>query len=56
MQLKNPAKEFPKGMIFLAAMVGLSAVLGSFAMGMLFSSDNIPKDLMAMVPTVPSKN
>lgn len=44
---KNPAKEFPKGMIFLAAMVGLSAVLGSFAMGMLFSSDNIPKDLMA---------
>jgi amino acid transporter len=44
---KNPAKEFPKGMIFLAAMVGLSAVLGSFAMGMLFTSNHIPKDLMA---------
>lgn len=44
---KNPAKEFPKGMIFLASMVGVSAVLGSFAMGMLFASDNIPTDLMA---------
>ncbi|MBP1047475.1 amino acid permease [Enterococcus sp. BWM-S5] len=44
---KNPAKEFPKGMIFLAAMVGASAVLGSFAMGMLFASNNIPEDLMA---------
>ncbi|MGX7351205.1 transporter [Enterococcus canis] len=44
---KNPAREFPKGMIFLAAMVGLSAVLGSFAMGMLFASNNIPEDLMA---------
>ena len=38
---KNPAKEFPKGMIFLAAMVGLSVVLGSFAMGMLFSQVTI---------------
>lgn len=44
---RNPAKEFPKGMIFLAAMVGVCAVLGSVAMGMLFASDNIPKDLMA---------
>lgn len=44
---RNPAKEFPKGMIFLAAMVGICAVLGSVAMGMLFASDNIPKDLMA---------
>lgn len=34
-------------MIFLAAMVGICAVLGSVAMGMLFASDNIPKDLMA---------
>ncbi|WP_086444657.1 amino acid permease [Candidatus Enterococcus lemimoniae] len=45
--MRNPAKEFPKGMIFLAAMVGVSAVLGSFAMGMLFASNNIPEDLMA---------
>lgn len=46
-QTKNPAKEFPKGMILLAAMVGVSAVLGSIAMGMLFASNNIPEDLMA---------
>lgn len=46
-QTKNPAKEFPKGMIFLASMVGLSAILGSVAMGMLFTSNNIPADLMA---------
>lgn len=44
---KNPAKEFPKGMIFLAALVGISAILGSFAMGMLFASNRIPEDLMA---------
>lgn len=46
-QTKNPAKEFPKGMILLAAMVGISAILGSIAMGMLFASNNIPEDLMA---------
>lgn len=45
-QTKNPAKEFPKGMFLLAGMVGVSAVLGSIAMGMLFASNNIPKDLM----------
>ncbi|WP_122646349.1 APC family permease [Enterococcus mediterraneensis] len=45
-QTKNPAKEFPRGMIFLAAMVGVSAILGSIAMGMLFASNNIPEDLM----------
>lgn len=46
-KMKNPAKEFPKGMIFLAIIVGGSAILGSLAMGMLFASNNIPKDLMA---------
>ncbi|MHC5248165.1 APC family permease [Enterococcus sp. LJL90] len=46
-QTKNPAKEFPKGMILLAAMVGICAVLGSVAMGMLFTSSAIPEDLMA---------
>lgn len=44
---KNPAKEFPKGMLALAAMVAICALLGSFAMGMIFDSNNIPKDLMA---------
>ena len=45
-QTKNPAKEFPRGMFLLAGMVGVSAVLGSVAMGMLFASNNIPADLM----------
>ena len=45
-QTRNPAKEFPKGMIAMAIMVGLSAILGSIAMGMLFDSQNIPADLM----------
>lgn len=44
---KNPSKEFPKGMLALAAMVAVCALLGSFAMGMLFDSNNIPDDLMA---------
>ncbi|MDR2976996.1 MAG: amino acid permease [Streptococcaceae bacterium] len=46
-QMKSPSKNFPKAMILLATMVAVSAVLGSVAMGMLFSSSNIPEDLMA---------
>lgn len=42
----NASKEFPLGMILLAVMVGISAVLGSIGMAILFNSDNIPKDLM----------
>lgn len=41
----NPAKEFPRGMITLAVLVALSALLGSIAMGMMFDTNNIPKDL-----------
>ncbi|HMM22317.1 MAG TPA: amino acid permease [Selenomonadales bacterium] len=41
----NPAREFPRGMIILAVLVALSALLGSVAMGMMFDSNNIPKDL-----------
>lgn len=41
----NPTKEFPRGMIILAILVALSALLGSLAMGMMFDSNNIPKDL-----------
>lgn len=41
----NPTKEFPRAMIVLAVLVGLSALLGSIAMGMMFDSHNIPKDL-----------
>lgn len=45
-KMNNPSKEFPKGMIVLAAMVAVSALLGSIAMGMMFDSNNIPPDLM----------
>ena len=34
-------------MFLLAGMVGICAVLGSIAMGMIFSSGNLPNDLMA---------
>ncbi|MGL5151311.1 MAG: amino acid permease [Clostridium sp.] len=43
---KNPSKEFPRGMIVLAVMVAISAILGSIAMAMMFDANNIPKDLM----------
>ena len=42
---ENPTKEFPKGMLVLAAMVAISALLGSIAMGMMFDANAIPKDL-----------
>ncbi|MGL6115896.1 MAG: amino acid permease, partial [Cetobacterium sp.] len=43
--LDHPDRNFPKGMLALAAMVGMSALLGSFAMGIMFNSNNIPADL-----------
>lgn len=43
---KNASKEFPLGMIILAAMVAISAILGSIAMGIMFDANNIPNDLM----------
>lgn len=44
--MNKPSKEFPRGMIILAAMVAVSALLGSMAMAMMFDANNIPKDLM----------
>ncbi|WP_314591935.1 amino acid permease [Paenibacillus terrigena] len=44
-QTRNPAREFPRGMITLAIMVAICALLGSFAMGLMFDSNNIPADL-----------
>ena len=35
-KVKNPSKDFPKGMIALAAMVMVSAILGTIAMSMMF--------------------
>lgn len=43
---KNPAKDFSKGMIALAVMVAVCAILGIISMGMMFDSNNIPEDLM----------
>ena len=43
--VENPSKNFAKGMIILAASVGMSALLGSLAMGIMFNSGNIPADL-----------
>ena len=45
-KVKDPEKGFPKGMIVLAIMVAISAILGTAAMGMMFDSANIPSDLM----------
>lgn len=45
-KMKKPEKDFPLGMIVLAVMTMISALLGTIAMGMMFDSDNIPQDLM----------
>lgn len=42
---KNPAKEFPKGMIALVILVAVNALVGSLAMGLMYSGD-IPEDLL----------
>lgn len=44
-EVENPNKNFPKGMFVLALSVGMSALLGSLAMGIMFNSSNIPSDL-----------
>ena len=43
---KDPSKDFSKGMIALAVMVAVCAILGTISMGMMFDSNNIPEDLM----------
>lgn len=45
-KLKDPSKGFSKAMIFMTIMVCACAILGTIAMGMMFDSNNIPKDLM----------
>lgn len=41
----NPSREFPRGMLTLAIMVAICALMGSYAMGLMFNSNNIPADL-----------
>ena len=45
-QMKKPGRDFPMGMIALAVMTAISALLGTVAMGMMFDSDRIPADLI----------
>lgn len=45
-KMKDPAKNFPKGMIALAIMVMICAILGTVALGMIVDSSNIPSDFM----------
>lgn len=43
---KDPGKGFPRAMILLAIMVGITAVLGAIALGMVFNSNHLPEDLL----------
>lgn len=45
-KMKNPSKDFSRGMIALAVMVTVCAILGTISMGMMFDSNHIPTDLM----------
>ena len=46
-KMDRPAKDFPKGMIMLAIMVAVCAILGSIALGLMFSGATIDKDFLA---------
>ena len=45
-KMKDPARDFSRGMIALAVMVAVTAVLGTIALGMMFDSEHIPGGLM----------
>lgn len=45
-KMKDPARDFSKGMIALAVMVAVTAILGTVSLGMMFDSNDIPADLM----------
>ena len=45
-KMKNPSKDFPRGMISLVIMVCVTAILGTFALSLMFDTNNVPKDLM----------
>lgn len=45
-EMKDPAKGFSKGMITLAIMVAVTAILGTISLGMMIDSNNMPNDLM----------
>lgn len=45
-KMEDPSKGFPKGMIALAIMVAVCAILGTISLGMMFDSNSIPDDLL----------
>lgn len=45
-KMKDPARDFSRGMIALAVMVAVTAVLGTISLGLMFDSEHIPGDLM----------
>ena len=45
-QMDDPAKGFPKGMITLAIMVAVCAILGTVSLGMMFNSNRVPEDFL----------
>ena len=45
-KMKDPSRDFSKGMAALALMVAVTAILGTVALGMMFDSSHIPPDLM----------
>lgn len=46
-KMESPSKDFPKGMIALAVMVGICAILGTIAMGMMFAGHSIDQSFVA---------
>ena len=44
--MENPSRDFPRAMILLTVMVAITALTGSYALGLMFDTNNIPKDLM----------
>lgn len=45
-KMKDPSRDFSRGMIAVAVMVAVTAILGTVALGMMFDSNEIPRDLM----------
>lgn len=45
-KMKDPSRDFSKGMAALALMVAVTAILETVALGMMFDSSHIPPDLM----------
>lgn len=45
-KMKDPSRDFSRGMVSLAVMVAVSAILGTVALGMMFDSSHVPSDLM----------